>query len=133
MEHISKSRHRTLYSAISPTEQKTTENTTLLKKAESAQKTQIRTGKIGLANFIYQRRIPAVTSPACPCGWHRQTPEHVIMFCRLIDNREKMFCAGTNNYQQLTERSKTLKIFTTWLMKTGLVTQFLLVSKILYN
>ena len=107
---------------------------TLLKKAESALTTQIRTGKIGLADFLYQRRVPAVTSPACPCGWHRQTPEHVIMFCRLIDNREQMFCAaGTNNYQQLTETSKTLKILTAWLMKTGLLTQFSLASTLLYN
>ena len=107
---------------------------TLLKKAESALTTQIRTGKIGLADFLYQRRVPAVTSPACPCGWHRQSPEHVVMFCRLIDNREQMFCAaGTNNYQQLTETYKTLKILTTWLMKTGLLTQFSLASTLLYN
>ena len=54
--------------------------------------------------LLYTPRTPAVTSPACPCGWHRQTPEHVIMFSRLIDNREQMFrAASTNNYQQLTE------------------------------
>ena len=95
---------------------------TQLKKAESA---QIRTGKIGLADFLYKRRVPSVTSPACSCGWHRQTPEHVIMFCRLIDNREQMFrAAGTSDYQQLTKSSKTLKILTAWLMKTGFLNQF---------
>ena len=80
---------------------------TQLKKAESALTTQIRTGKIGLADFLYKRRVPSVTSPACSCGWHRQTSEHVIMFCRLIGNREQMFrAAGTSDYQQLTESSK---------------------------
>ena len=130
MERISKSRHRTLHSVISPTEQKTTVIHKLLRKAESALTIQIRTGKIGLDDFLYQRRVPAVTSPACPCGRQGQTPEY--MFCRLIDNREQMFrAAGTNNYQQLTETSKTPKILTAWLMKTGLLTQFSLASTLL--
>ena len=107
---------------------------TQLKKAESALTTQIRTGKIGLADFLYKQRVPSVTSPACSCGRHRQTPEHVIMFCRLIDNREQMFrAAGTSDYQQLTESSKTLKILTAWLMKRGLLNQFSLASTLLYN
>ena len=122
MARISKSRHRTLHSSISTLSKKRLKIYTLLEKAESAVTTQIRTGNISLADFLYQRRVPAVTSPACPCGWHRQTPEHVIMFCRLIDNREQMFrAAGTNNYQQLSETVKTLKILTAWLMKTGLL------------
>ena len=56
------------------------------------------------------------------------------MFCRLIDNREQMFrAAGTSDYQQLTESSKTLKILIAWLMKTGLMNQFSLASTLLYN
>ena len=56
------------------------------------------------------------------------------MFCRLIDNREQMFrAAGTSDYQQLTESSKTLKILTAWLMKIGLLNQFSLASTLLYN
>lgn len=32
-------------------------------------------------------------------GWHRQSPTHVVMFCRLISDGELMFRnAGTNNY-----------------------------------
>ena len=105
---------------------------TQLKKAESALTTQIRTGKLGLADFLYKRRVPSVTSPVCSSGWHRQTPEHVIMICRLIDNREQMFrAAGTSDYQQLTKSSKTLKILTAWLMKTGLLNQFSLTSTLL--
>lgn len=106
----------------------------LLKKAESALATQIRTGKIGLADFLYKRRVPGITSPACPCGWHRQTPEHVIMFCRLINGRRAMFCeAGTNSYQALTESPKPLKSLTAWLMKSGTLTQFSLAVQLLYQ
>ena len=38
----------------------------LLKKAESALATQIRTGKIGLADFLHNRRVPGITSPGLP-------------------------------------------------------------------
>ena len=43
--------------------------------------TQIRTGKIGLAAFLYQRRVPNVESPACPCGWQWETAKHVVLNC----------------------------------------------------
>ncbi len=39
-----------------------------LTKAQSSLATQIRTGKIGLAHFLYQRRTPGVTMAACRCG-----------------------------------------------------------------
>ena len=72
------------------------------KKAESALITKIRTAKIGLADFLYRRRVPFVTLPACLYGWHRQTPEHIIMFYRLIGNSEQIFrAAGTSDYQHL--------------------------------
>ena len=41
---------------------------TLLKKAKSSLATQIRTGKISLADFLHKRRISGITSPACPYG-----------------------------------------------------------------
>ena len=117
-----------------PLDRKRLKVQSLLKKAESALATQIRTGKIGLADFLHKRRVPGVTSPACSCGWHRQTPEHVIMFCRLISGRNAMLReAGTNSYQALTESPKTLKTLTAWLMKLGMLTQFPLAVQLLYQ
>ena len=58
-----------------------------LMKAESALTTQIRTEKIGLANFLFNRRVPGVMTPACSCGWQKQTAKHIILHCRLIDGR----------------------------------------------
>src|SRR6266480_6985275 len=49
-----------------------------LHKAESAVITQIRTGRIGLAAFLNMVRVPGVESPACQCGWARETAAHVI-------------------------------------------------------
>ena len=117
-----------------PLDRKRLKVQSLLKKAESALATQIRTGKIGLADFLHKRRVPGVTSPACSCGWHRQTPEHVIMFCRLISGRKAMLRAvGTNSYQALTESPKPLKTLTAWLMKSGMLTQFSLAVQLLYQ
>ena len=39
-----------------------------LAKAESSLATQIRTEKIGLADFLYRQRVPGITSPECPYG-----------------------------------------------------------------
>ena len=62
----------------------------LLDKAQSSLATQIRTEKIGLANFLYRRKVPGVNSAACPCGSLLQTAKHVIMFCRLHEHRTHM-------------------------------------------
>ena len=119
---------------MAPLDKKQLKTHSLLKKAESALATQIRTGKIGLADFLHKRRVPGITSPACPCGWHRQTPEHVIMFCRLTNGRRAMFYeAGTNSCQALTKSPKLLKSLTIWLMKSGILTQFSLAVQLLYQ
>ena len=68
-----------------------------LAKAESSLATQIRTEKIGLADFLHRRRVPTVTSPACQCGWHRQTAKHIIMFCPLYDFGSRGSIGATAN------------------------------------
>ena len=119
---------------MAPLDKKQLKMHSLLKKAKSALATQIRTGKIGLANFFHKRCVPGITSPACPCDWHRQTLEHVIMFCRPTNDRRVMFCkAGTNSYQALTESPKLLKSLIAWLMKSGILTQFSLAVQLLYQ
>lgn len=50
----------------------------------NAVKAQIKTEKIDLAEFLHRRRVPGFPSPACPCGWYRQTPKHAIMPCSLL-------------------------------------------------
>lgn len=59
-----------------------------LAKAESALAIQIRTEVIGLANFLFKMRVPGVASPACGCGYHRQTAKHIIIDCPLYNRRE---------------------------------------------
>jgi hypothetical protein len=52
-----------------------------LNKAKSSLLVQIRTGAIGLRNFLFERRVPEVLTPYCECGEGRETVEHLVMWC----------------------------------------------------
>lgn len=58
-----------------------------LNKAQSSIICQARTGKIGLRAFLYNRRVPGVDTPECPCGSGPQTAEH--LFCECNDPRSR--------------------------------------------
>jgi hypothetical protein len=62
-----------------------------LRKHESSLLTQIRTGKVGLRAFLFQRKVPDVNTPLCRCGTSGETPAHVILFCpELQQEREEL-------------------------------------------
>ena len=104
-----------------------------LAKAESSLAVQIRTEKMGFAQFLHQR-VPAVMSPACECGWHSHTAKHIIRYCSLRPNRQRMLEeAGTTHYGKAASASKGLKAVTAWLMKLGLLSQFSLATEQLYQ
>ncbi len=42
---------------------------------------QLRTGTNGLDAFLFQARVPSVSSLLCSCGRGRQTAKHVIIYC----------------------------------------------------
>jgi hypothetical protein len=52
-----------------------------LKKAHSSILCQARTGRIGLRAFLFQRGVPEVNTPVCPCGEGSQTSEHLSSEC----------------------------------------------------
>ena len=44
---------------------------------------QMRTGKIGLRKFLYERRVPGVEDKECDlCGGGEQTVHHILSMCR---------------------------------------------------
>src|ERR1700742_656626 len=52
----------------------------------------MRTGKIGLRYFLYNRHVPGFDSPECPCGMGAQTVPHVLLICRRhTEERERMW------------------------------------------
>jgi len=87
-----------------------------LTKAENTMATLLRTGIIGLKDWLYWVGV-LVGSPRCECGWPRQTPKHVILLYPLRTNREAMLLvAGTENYNTLLLIQKGLKAVTQWLI-----------------
>ncbi len=41
----------------------------------------MRTGKIGLRSFLFQRHVPDVPTPRCSCGLGHETAYHVVVEC----------------------------------------------------
>ncbi|KAH6044453.1 hypothetical protein HBI67_247390 [Parastagonospora nodorum] len=63
-----------------------------LSKRESALLVQMRTEKIGLNDFLFNRRVPEVISPRCACGERRQTAAHILLRCGIYkDLRDQVF------------------------------------------
>jgi hypothetical protein len=50
-------------------------------KAYSALLTQLRTGKIGFNEFLYERRVPGVWNKRCACGHATMSVRHVLLSC----------------------------------------------------
>ena len=62
-----------------------------LHKAESSILVQARTGKIGLRDFLFKRRVLGFDSPWCDCGQGRETVRHILVFCsRERERREQL-------------------------------------------
>ena len=54
-----------------------------LDKQLSSLVVQMRTGKIGLRRFLYERRVPGVEDKGCElCGHGEQTVHHILSMCR---------------------------------------------------
>ena len=58
--------------------------------------TQLRTGKIGLRAFLFQRGVPDILSPYCQCG-ERETPAHIWMACPLYEQQRAVLPAAATS------------------------------------
>ena len=50
---------------------------------------QMRTGKIGLREFLFQRKVPGITDGRCTCRQGTQTVKHVLLECRLYNQMRR--------------------------------------------
>ena len=61
------------------------------KKAHSALLTQLRTGKIGLNQFLHERNVPGYASGNCECGKGAITVRYILLTCpRWREEREEL-------------------------------------------
>ena len=97
-----------------------------LPKPHSSLLTQIRTGKIRLAAFLHQRRVPSFESPACPYRWQWETAKHVILNCpRFTQERWQLRQqVSSTDFQQLTSNPRAAAVVTTWFLHPDLLAQF---------
>jgi hypothetical protein len=80
-----------------------------LTKRQSAILVQMRTGKIGLNDFLFSRRVPGILRPECECGEGRQTVDHVLLRCRKHDelrNRKLGYLRGRGDLRKILNEHK---------------------------
>jgi hypothetical protein len=98
-----------------------------LRKAESLLAIQLRTGTNGLDAFLFQARVPSVSSPLCGCGRGRQTAKHVLIFCPWhAEARHKLSDEQGHlpNFSKLLGTAEGLRKTTGWVMQRGILGKY---------
>ena len=92
-------------------------------------------GKIGLAKFLYSRKVPGFETVQCRCGAGYETPQHMVLSCiEEMDRRNQLTDpAGRKwSYPQLIGDREAVKSFTRWMMCSGRLGQFELAKRLLF-
>ncbi|KAL9063141.1 MAG: hypothetical protein Q9161_009623, partial [Pseudevernia consocians] len=86
-----------------------------LKKAESSAVIQLRTEKIGLGQFLFERKVS----------------EHVLLFCpRYQEGRSRLISeAGASDYYSIISSNRGVKTAARWQIGTGVLKQFSLATE----
>lgn len=97
-----------------------------LTRAESTVATLLRTEHVGLNDYLCRRRVPGFSKPDCDCGWPRQTPKHIILFCPAhASGRTEMLAeAKTTDFTKLLSTEAGLRAVTRWFLQRDVLTQF---------
>jgi hypothetical protein len=103
-----------------------------LKRAVAATLFQMRTGKIGLKDYLWH--IQRADSPLCDCGKGRQTVRHVLLDCtshtglrkEIWSNRRSGWKGPNppNNIKGIWENSQQANTAAIFMLRTGLLGRF---------
>src|SRR5277367_4772437 len=108
-----------------------------LQKAESSILIQARIEKIGLAQFLYQRRVPGVVTRECSCGATPETAQHIALYCQdeagRRDELRREEAGGALDYRWLTGTNLGARKLSRWLIRSGRLQQFSLADRLLYS
>jgi hypothetical protein len=103
-------------------------------KAESSALVQARTECIGLAQFLYKRKVPGVTTPNCTCSNAPETARHLVQYCAIYPDREGLHQSTVSyrpiDYRQLTGTPQGAKILSKWIIGTGRLLQYSLAKRL---
>jgi hypothetical protein len=103
-----------------------------LHKAESSIFVQLRTGKIGLADFLHKAKVPGYDTPQCPCGQARETPAHVTIFCsRFQGLRQDLLMKGRLDFGSLLSTKEGVRRISRWWLRRDILGQFRVANQLI--
>jgi hypothetical protein len=104
-----------------------------LTKFESSLTTQIRTNRIRLIDYLFSKKVLNVVSSTCFCDWIRQNVKHIVLQCLDHPQRRNNMLRkdDTTNFKQFIIIVKKIKTMINWFMKTSLLKQFSLTTKLI--
>ena len=93
-----------------------------LAKARCSILLQVRSGKTGLAGFLYRRKVPGFTSPDCVCGNGVKTLKHILVYCpRFAGLRPALLRDGRLNTRVLLGCPKGAAQLSGWWLRQGIL------------
>ena len=100
-----------------------------LSKAQATALFLLRTEVIGLNAWLASIQVPNVT-PACPCGWVKQTVQHVMLQCPRYNRIDLIQRCGTERLEQILIRPDYARYAARWFIRTGILEQFRVAKEI---
>jgi hypothetical protein len=96
-----------------------------LRKAESSMLVQARIGHIGLAKFLYNRKVLGILPAQCRCGAGEETARHVALYCAEEAGRRQHLRTGWRiDYRQLIGTKGGTRKLTDWMIRSRRLGQF---------
>jgi hypothetical protein len=108
-----------------------------LRKHESSLLTQIRTGKVGLRAFLFERKVLEVATTRYPCGEAPETAVYLVLDCRDLalqreDLQRRIFPKALWIYRDFaaaTAKKKSARILVRWLLSISRFPEFRLAER----
>ena len=104
-----------------------------LQKAEASLLLQIRTGRIGLASFLFRAGAPDFPTPLCVCGQAEETPKHITSSYSLYSRQRQQVSFNPQDFTTIISNPELLQKFLYWFMSLKRLNQFNLAFKLHYS
>ena len=104
-----------------------------LQKAEASLLLQIRTGRIGLASFLFRAGAPDFPTPLCVCGQAEETAKHITSSCSLYSRQRQQVSFNPQDFTTIISNPELLQKFLYWFMSLKRLNQFNLAFKLHYS
>ena len=91
-------------------------------------------GKIGLAKFLYTRKVPGVLSAQCECRGGEETARHMALFyAKEAERHQYLRTNGRVDYRRLVGTNEGARRLAEWMIRSGWLGQFSLARRLLYD